>query len=70
MNAVGRGCLLLFALGFPNLLFALGAFDVAPGDKSVEVLGMIFGTVPHTPIVGKNPLFGQMIEIFNQGVFG
>lgn len=70
MNAVVRGCLLLFALGFPNLLFALGAFDVAPGDKSVEILGMIFGTVPHTPIVGENPLFGQMVEIFNQGVFG
>jgi conjugal transfer/type IV secretion protein DotA/TraY len=72
MNAsVMRWCLLLLlGLGFPTLLFAASAFEVAPGDKSVEWLGMVFGTVPHTPVVGDNALFSQMIEIFNQGVFG
>ncbi len=71
MNAaVMRGCLLLLGLSFPTILFAAGAFEVAPGDKSVEWLGMIFGTVPHTPVVGDNALFSQMVEIFNQGVFG
>lgn len=59
-------CLLLF---IPSLAFAAGAFHVAPTDKSMEYLGMIFGTVPGTPIAKPDAMFGNLMYIFNQTVF-
>ncbi|MGE3318828.1 MAG: DotA/TraY family protein [Candidatus Berkiella sp.] len=70
MNVVSRSFLLLLLLGCPALALAAGVFEVQPGDKSVEWLGMIFGNIANTPVQGSNPLFGNMVYIFNQVVFG
>jgi|GEM_PF-3382222 len=71
MRWFNKACLLLLTLGLPTLaLAATSIFEVDPGDKSIEWLGMIFGTVPTTPIVGKNPMFSNLVYIFNQAVFG
>ena len=61
---------LLFVVCLPTLGFAAGAFDVSATDKSMQYLGMIFGGVGSLPIQATgNPLFSNMIYIFNQVVF-
>jgi len=70
MNVVSRACLFLLILGCPTLALAVGVFEIQPGDKSVEWLGMIFGKVGTTLVQGNNPIFGNMVYIFNQVVFG
>jgi len=66
-----RVLLLCFISFLPTLAFgAASIFDVAPTDKSMQYLGMVFGSVPGLPIQSTgNPLFSQMINIFNQVVF-
>lgn len=65
------GSLLLITLLFvPGLSWAAGVFEVAPTDKSMEYLGMVFGTVGPLPITSSgNPIFSQLIYIFNTIVF-
>lgn len=70
MNAVNRAFLFLLILGCPALAMAAGVFEVQPGDKSVEWLGLIFGNVQNTPVTGDNTIFGNMVYVFNQVVFG
>ncbi|MCS5711140.1 DotA/TraY family protein [Candidatus Berkiella aquae] len=70
MNAFTKACALLLILGFPTLVFGVGAFEVESTDKSMVYLGMIFGYVPGTPIPSSgNSLFAQLVYIFNQVVF-
>lgn len=66
-----RALLLLLLLLSPALAIASGGvFSVDPADKSMQYLGMIFGTVPGTPIINTdNDLFSRMIYIFNQVIF-
>lgn len=64
-----------FVLFFLLLLFPLvgmaNVFSVDPSDKSMQYLGLVFGSVPGLPIQATgNPLFSQLMYIFNQVVFG
>jgi conjugal transfer/type IV secretion protein DotA/TraY len=62
--------ILLFALFFIPILAFAGPFDVPATDKSMQYLGKIFGTVGSLPLQGGgNPIFSQMVYIFNQIVF-
>ncbi len=61
---------LLFVLFFVPILAMAGPFDVPATDKSMQYLGKIFGTVGSLPLQGSgNPIFSQMVYIFNQIVF-
>jgi len=64
---IGLLCILFL---LPSIAWAAGgAFHVAPTDKSMEYLSMIFGTVPGTPIVNQDAMFGNLMYLFNQTVF-
>lgn len=71
MKVVSKTCLLFLILGFPAIASAAGLFNVQPGDKSLEYLSMIFGQVQGSiPAGPTTSLFGAMVNIFNQAVFG
>lgn len=62
--------LLLLISCMPALAFAEGVFDVPATDKSMQYLGMVFGTVGGLPIQSTgNPFFSYLIYYFNQVVF-
>lgn len=67
-----RLLLFLFILCLPSLGFAADVFTVEPTDKSVQYLTAVFGQVQGMPQTTNtfNPLFSQMVYIFNQVIFG
>lgn len=70
MKLVSKSCILFLALSFPVMAYA-ALYNVPPGDKSLEFLAMIFGQVPGSiPPTGQASIFGAMVMIFNQAVFG
>lgn len=64
---------LAFALAFiflPATAIAAGAFEVSGLDRSMDILGMVFGQMGTLPVGGGgNPLFASMIQIMNQIIF-
>lgn len=67
---IGSLLLLALLLFIPSMSWAQGVFDVPPTDKSMQYLGMVFGNVGPLPITSTgNPLFSQLIYIFNTIVF-
>ncbi len=65
---------LLILTAFPAVSMATGLFQVAPTDKSMQYLGMIFGAVGGLPIsppvgAGVNTTFSQLLYTFNEVVF-
>lgn len=70
MSGFVKVVLLFLLSSIPLIASAQGVFDVPATDKSMQYLGMVFGTVGSLPIQSSgNPLFSQLMYIFNQIVF-
>ncbi|MBS0289072.1 MAG: DotA/TraY family protein [Proteobacteria bacterium] len=70
MNAAILRILFFFLLLFVPGIAMAAIFSVSPDDKSMEYLGMVFGSMGSLPIQSSgNPLVSQLIYIFNQIVF-
>lgn len=62
----------LIVVCLPSLCLAANVFSVEPTDKSMEYLSAVFGSVQGMPIQSdsaNNPLFSQIVYIFNQVIF-
>ncbi len=62
--------LLILPFLVPSVSWAAGAFEVGGADKSMEILGMVFGQMGALPLGGDtNSLFAEMLGILNKIVF-